>query len=162
MVFRLLLQSIPQSPHPSLSYHLFFPLLFQSFLNPPPIRSPCLMKWPYLILWSPWERCNCIKTVNPCPYNCYRCLSLLSPLSLSITLSPSVSSYLSLKSSKSVLRNLMFYFLSSQNGTCIISHYVFVDLLWCLSFVCVHNSFQLMSEVSHCSQPRADSLLFRN
>lgn len=110
------------------------------------------MKWPYLILRSPWERCNCIKTLNPCPYNCYRCLSLLSPLPLSIARPPSVSSRLSLKSSKSVLHNLMFYFLSSQNGTCVISRYVFVDLLWCFP-----NSLQFKSPDVHNPKSRLES-----
>lgn len=49
------------------------------------------MKWPYLIPYSSWERCNSIKTVNPCPYNRYRCLSPLSLRSLSITVPPHVS-----------------------------------------------------------------------
>lgn len=106
------------------------------------------MKWPYLILWSPWECCNCIKTANPCSYNCYRCLSLSSPLCLfyQFPLSPHI---LPLKSSKSAHHNLLpflfilFYlFLSSQSGARIISHYVFVDLFWglCLFFSPeVHN-----------------------
>lgn len=119
MISRLLLRSIPQSPRPSPFLIIYFFLSsFSLFLIRLPPSHPTLrlMKWPYLILWSPWERCNCIKTVNPCPYNCYRCLSLLSPLSLSIaSLSPSLPPHIfSLKSSKSVLHNLYFYFFSPR------------------------------------------------
>lgn len=69
------------------------------------------MKWPYLIRRSSWERCNCIKTLNPCPYNGYRCLSLSSfPPSLCPPWTPPPLC-LPLQSSKSAPHhNLMFHF----------------------------------------------------
>lgn len=43
----------------------------------------------------------------------------------------------------------MFYFLSSQNGTCVISHYVFVDLYWCVVSGLFPNSLEVKSPGAH-------------
>lgn len=78
----------------------------------------------------------------------------LQLLQMSFFIIPSVSFSLSphvflVKSSKSVLHNLMFYFPSSQNATCVISHYVFVDLYWCVVSGLFPNSLEVKSPGAH-------------